>query len=202
MELRVNEAVLIPRPETEELVEWVLNEKTERKDGEILDIGTGSGCIPIAIKKNWPEANLFAMDVSEAALEVAKANAMLQQTPIAFLHADILNESSWPAENFDIIISNPPYIPQQERQLLDKHVTEWEPHLALFVPANDPLMFYRKIGTFAKQHLSPGGVLYFECHQQFASLVVAILEKQGFTANLKQDLFGNDRMVRARVNQH
>jgi release factor glutamine methyltransferase len=196
---QVNEAVLIPRPETEELVQWILEEKETRQSASILDIGTGSGCIPIALKNNWPEAEVYALDVSEEALDVAKANAMALNTEVHFQKANILEEKEWPQQQFDVIVSNPPYIPVQESSMLEKNVTDWEPHLALFVPDNDPLMFYRKIASFAKQHLTPGGALYFECHQQFANAVVAMLEKQGFTAAMKQDLFGNERMVKGKI---
>lgn len=197
MPFLVNETVLIPRPETEELVQWILEEKDARKTASLLDIGTGSGCIAIAIKKNWPEAEVQALDVSNEALEVAKANAKVLQAEVHFHKANILDEKEWPQQRFNIIVSNPPYIPMKESSMLDKNVTDWEPHLALFVPNNDPLLFYRTIAGFALQHLSPGGALYFECHQQFASQVVVMLEKAGFEATLKQDLFGNERMVKA-----
>jgi release factor glutamine methyltransferase len=197
MPFKVNEAVLIPRPETEELVQWILDEKDSRKNATLLDIGTGSGCIPIAIKKNWPAAEVHALDVSNEALETAQANAKALDADVHFQKTNILDEKEWPQQQFDIIVSNPPYIPVQESEMLEKNVTDWEPHLALFVPNNDPLLFYRKIAGFAMKHLSPGGVLYFECHQQFASQVAAMLEKEGFAATLKQDLFGNERMVKA-----
>jgi release factor glutamine methyltransferase len=197
MELIVNEDVLIPRPETEELVQWVLEEKEIKQTPTILDIGTGSGCIPIALKKNWPDANVFALDVSEAALGIATKNAELQKAEVKFLFADILNETTWPSQTFDIIISNPPYIPKQESSMLDKNVTDWEPHLALFVPDNDPLLFYKKIGEFAKMHLNKNGSLFFECHQQYVKQVLTILNEQGFAAKQKADMFGNDRMVKA-----
>jgi release factor glutamine methyltransferase len=198
----VNESVLIPRPETEELVQWILEERDSRKKASILDIGTGSGCIPIALKKNWPEAEVHALDVSNEALEIAKANAKALDAEVHFQKANILEEKEWPQQQFDIIVSNPPYIPVQESNMLDKNVTDWEPHLALFVPDNDPLLFYRKIAAFAQSQLQPGGSLYFECHQQFAGEVLTMLKKEGFAATLKRDLFGNERMVRASANQH
>jgi release factor glutamine methyltransferase len=175
-----------------------LEEKQIKQSPTILDIGTGSGCIPIALKKNWPDANVFALDVSEAALNIATKNAALQKADMEFLHADILNDSTWPAQSFDIIISNPPYIPQQESHVLDKNVTDWEPHLALFVPDNDPLLFYKKIGAFAKTHLHANGALFFECHQLYVKQVLAALKEMGFDAQQKADMFGNDRMVKAK----
>ncbi len=199
MELAVNEDVLIPRPETEELVNWVLEEKPNNLSPSILDIGTGSGCIPIAIKKNWQEVNVFALDVSKAALELASENAALQQTAVHFMQCDILKQKQWPAQTFDIIISNPPYIPHKESKLLDKNVTDWEPHLALFVPDNDPLLFYRTIAAFAKGHLKENGLLFFECHQEYAQQVAEMLQQQGFSAELKEDMFGNERMVKAQL---
>ncbi len=197
MELLVNEDVLIPRPETEELVQWVLEEVQNIAAPTILDVGTGSGCIPIAIKKNWPDATVFALDVSDAALSIAKKNAAIQKAEVHFLHADILDENIWPAQTFDIIISNPPYIPQQESHVLDKNVTDWEPHLALFVPDNDPILFYKKISAFAKKHLHANGSLFFECHQQYVKQVLTALKEIGFDAQQKADMFGNDRMVKA-----
>lgn len=199
MELLVNEDVLIPRPETEELVQWVLEEKQDRKKAAILDIGTGSGCIPIAVKKSWQEAIVTAIDVSNMAIVVAKENAKRQQTAITFLQVDILDWQKWHSEKFDIIVSNPPYIPKREGQLLDKNVADWEPHLALFVPNNDPLLFYKAIAAFAKRHLYPNGSLYFECHQQFAQQVVEMLEAEGFTSELREDIFGNERMVKGKI---
>lgn len=197
MELLVNEAVLIPRPETEELVQWVLDVKENIAAPTILDIGTGSGCIPIAIKANWLEAKVSGLDVSAAALAIATRNAVLQKADVHFLQADMLDETTWPAQTFDIIISNPPYIPQQESHVLDKNVTQWEPHLALFVPDNDPLVFYKHIARFAKTHLHANGALFFECHQQYVKQVLAALKEMGFDAQQKADLFGNDRMVKA-----
>jgi release factor glutamine methyltransferase len=196
MELQVNESVLIPRPETEEMVQWILEEKTVRQHARILDIGTGSGCIPIAIKKNWPSAMVWGMDISEDALAMAAANGVGQRVEIQWVQADILDPQQWPAQAFDVIISNPPYIPQQESSRLDKHVTDWEPHLALFVPDNDPLLFYRRIADFARQQLSPGGSLYFECHQDYAAPTSHMLQEKGFAVELRKDLFGNDRMMR------
>lgn len=197
MELLVNEAVLIPRPETEELVQWILDEKENMAAPTILDIGTGSGCIAIALKKNRTEAKVSALDVSEQALAIATKNAALKETDVHFLQADILDETTWPSQTFDIIVSNPPYIPQQESHVLDKNVTHWEPHLALFVPDNDPILFYKKIGAFAKTHLHASGTLFFECHQQYVKQVLAALKEMGFDAQQKADMFGNDRMVKA-----
>jgi release factor glutamine methyltransferase len=199
MELMVNNAVLIPRPETEELVQWILEEEQpKRSQASILDIGTGSGCIPIALKKNWPAAEVFGLDVSAEALAMAQQNATTQQTQIQWLQASILEPAVWPAQPFDIIVSNPPYIPQQESEQLDKNVTDWEPHLALFVPDTDPLLFYNAIAEFAKTHLQTGGSLYFECHQHYVKQVLKALQEKGFMAEQKTDMFGNERMVKAK----
>lgn len=198
MELDVNEHVLIPRPETEELVEWVLLEN-HNPQARILDIGTGSGCIPVALHKNLPQATVWAMDVSEQALEVAKSNAVKQKTPVHFTLMSALDDAATatlPA--FDIIVSNPPYIKQSEKADMQPQVADHEPSLALFVPDNDALLFYRHIGRLALAKLPAQGKLYFEINEALGKEVVQLLESQGFTAvTLRQDLFGKDRMVSA-----
>lgn len=199
MELTVSEQVLIPRPETEELVEWVLLDHPCQPAWRLLDIGTGSGCIPIALKKQWPAADIWGLDVSTAALSVATRNAGIQHTPVRFVHQDILSpDAAQVLPSFNIIISNPPYICENERPGMQQQVHAFEPNIALFVPDNDPLLFYRRIAQLAMEKLEPGGMLYFEINEAFGQEVLSLLGKEGFTAvALKQDMFGKDRMIRA-----
>jgi release factor glutamine methyltransferase len=211
MKLRVNEQVLIPRPETEELVQIILDDCREiagRKNlskispemaaGTILsmlDIGTGSGCIAIAVKKNMPDINMHALDISEGALSVAKENAIKEQVDITFLQVDFLAEDSWRALSvFDVIISNPPYIPLLEATKLDKNVTAYEPHAALFVPDDTPLIFYEKIAAFGIKHLAANGMIYVEIHENFA-LEAAQVFGAYRKVEIKKDIFGKDRMI-------
>ena len=196
LKFKVNSSVLIPRPETEELVEWVRKPPNPLKGG-ILDIGTGSGCIAISLKKKFPSANVSAMDISPDALIVAKANAALNDADVEFIQDDILNPATTDRK-WDVIVSNPPYIPVSEHSEMDKNVTEFEPHLALFVQDNDPLIFYRKIAEFAITHLSPGGKLFFETHKDLAQECKQLLESYGFTnLVIRKDMSGNERMVQA-----
>jgi len=196
MPLYVDNRVLIPRPETEELVEWIINERTTKRT--ILDIGTGSGCIAIALKKNMPAADIWAMDNSKAALEVAQKNAKDQHVNISFLRADILQEMPDRLPLFDIIVSNPPYIPASEEEEMRKNVTQYEPHTALFVPNNDPLVFYNAIGAFASGRLNVGGVVYAEIHEAMGEPVKKVFNKHGLPdIVIRKDLQGKDRMIRA-----
>lgn len=212
MKFYVDENVLIPRPETEELVEWVVNEvggqKSEvgnRKSENtgklaILDIGTGSGCIPIALKKKLPQAEVYACDVSDGALTVAAKNAAAQQTTIHFLPADFLDDTIWhtlPA--VDIIVSNPPYIPHHNQNSMLQNVLAYEPHLALFVPNDDPMLFYDAIARFAQQKLLPGGCIFAEIHEDLGEQTKALFEAKGYKAEVKKDFQGKDRMVRANL---
>lgn len=199
MKLKVNEHVLIPRPETEELVQLVLSEALHfEKPINILDIGTGSGCIAIAVKKNIPDAQVTAIDVSEDALLVAKANAATLHTSIQFLQVDFLDESQWAIlPMFDIIISNPPYITWNEKEKLDINVTAYEPHQALFVPDNSPLLFYEKIAAFGKTHLNSNGKIFMETHEDFAGATAALFAQQYKDVAIKKDIFGKERMVTA-----
>lgn len=202
MRFKVDERVLIPRPETEELVELI---KEIYKDVEtehdytirLLDIGTGSGCIPISLKKYFPEWEIWSMDKSAGAIELAKQNAILLDAEVHFSQSDILNDAKnidWKA--FDIIVSNPPYIPMVESKELARHVLEHEPHLALFTTNDDPLQFYHAILDFCELHLLRGGKLFFETHVDHAHEVAAIMEKHDFTdVIIKQDLQGKNRMV-------
>jgi release factor glutamine methyltransferase len=197
MKLKVNEHVLIPRPETEELVEQLIaDRKSKLTDPSILDIGTGSGCIPVAIKKNLPASKLTAIDVSADALELAMENAALYNTHINFLQMDFLNESTWASlPLFDIIISNPPYIPLHEKEKLAKHVADFEPHLALFVPNDSALIFYEKIAAFGLDHLLPGGKIYLETHEDLAMETAALFLRNYPTVMIKKDINGKERMI-------
>lgn len=197
---RVKPGVLIPRPETEELVDWVLkSRKTESL--RILDVGTGSGCIPISLKKHWPKAHIMACDISEEALEVARMNAGLNQTEIAFFHLNILNPllpDSFP--KIDILISNPPYVTESEKAAMNDNVLKYEPARALFVPDHDPLLFYRALAIFGKNYLSHGGQLFMEINEAFGDECRDLLKENGFSyVRLKKDLQGKNRMIFARI---
>jgi release factor glutamine methyltransferase len=201
MQFFVNENVLIPRPETEELVQWIVSDFKKEKNSKptnIIDIGTGSGCIPVALKKELPGSNITAIDISEKALSVAKKNAANLKAIIHFLQIDFLNESSWkPLHAYDTIVSNPPYIPINEKEMLSKNVTDFEPGIALFVENNDPYIFYKKISKFGKKHLNERGKIYVEVHEQYAIDVKTIFEKDGYSAEIKKDIYGKERMVKA-----
>ena len=195
----VNENVLIPRPETEELVDWVLQEYPDKSEKiKILDVGTGSGCIAISLAKALPNAVVTAIDVSEGALKVAKRNAELNSVVTYFLQQDILQIETLP-DKYDIIISNPPYVRELEKKEIHHNVLEYEPHLALFVPDNNPLLFYDKIATLAQQSLNPNRSLFFEINQYLGQEMQTLLEQKHFTEiTLRQDLFGKDRMIKAK----
>jgi release factor glutamine methyltransferase len=197
MKFKVNAHVLIPRPETEELVEQLITDrKSKLTDPGILDIGTGSGCIPIAIKKNLPASKLIALDISEDALALATENAAFHNAHINFMLLDFLDESTWSAlELFDIIISNPPYIPIHEKEKLAKNVTDFEPHLALFVPDKSPLIFYEKIAAFGRDHLLPNGKIYLETHEDYAQQTAALFRPYYQTVMIKKDMYGKERMI-------
>ncbi len=197
MKLKVNEHVLIPRPETEELVEQLIADRKSRlTDPAILDIGTGSGCIPIAIKKHLPAAIISSIDISEKAIELAKENALLHNAHIHFTQLDFLEEKNWPQlPMFDIIISNPPYIPLGEKEKLARNVTAFEPHLALFVPNRSPLIFYEKIAAFGKTNLLPKGKIYLETHEELAKETASLFMKDYQTVMIKKDMYGKERMV-------
>ena len=212
LRFEVNENTLIPRPETEELVEWIIESqksKVQSQKLEILDIGTGSGCIPISLKANLPQANVSAIDVSEQALEVAKRNAELNKVEINFIEANILEVedlSQLPSpiihhpSSYNIIVSNPPYVRNLEKQEIKKNVLDYEPHLALFVEDTDALLFYRKIAQLALKNLSSNGLLFFEINQYLGNETVELLENLGFkNIELKKDIYGNDRMIKCSV---
>jgi release factor glutamine methyltransferase len=197
LEFKVDPSVLIPRPETEELIEWVVSTADKDAELKILDIGTGSGCIAISLKKSFKKSRVHAIDISEAALETAKENAEINDVSVNFLQSDILKESeraSLPA--FDIIVSNPPYVTTADRELMRRNVTEHEPHAALFVEDDRPLIFYEEIIGFAKTHLSDQGKLFFECNESNAKEVAAMMLKEGFrNVELRSDMQGKQRMV-------
>ena len=207
----VNENTLIPRPETEELVEWIIESqkskvKSQKSKTEnltiqqsnnlsILDIGTGSGCIPISLKKEIPNAIVSAIDVSEKALEMARKNAVDNEVEVNFMLKNILETDSL-VEKYNVIVSNPPYVRNLEKQEIKKNVLDYEPHLALFVEDTDALLFYRKIAELALTGLTPNGKLFFEINQYLGKETVALLENLGFkNIELRKDFVGNDRMI-------
>ena len=202
MPMKVNNHVLIPRPETEELVEWIVNYTKQHRQLEahlsVLDIGTGSGCIAIALKKKLPNAVVTAIDVSKEALITAKENAIDNSIRVHFVQLDFLDEQNWNRlHKYNIIVSNPPYIPINEAEKLDKNVTLFEPHQALFVPDQSPLLFYEKIALFAKHHLEEKGKLFVETHEEFANATAHLLAKYFEKVEMKQDMFGKNRMIKA-----
>ena len=202
MKFKVNEHVHIPRGETEELVDWVkdvVNESGQIKN--MIDIGTGSGNIPLALKKEFPNIQVAAVDVTEEAVAVARQNASMNNLEVDLQVLDILDESQWSKiPQQDIVISNPPYIPVKEKELMPEHVLGFEPPVSLFVPNEDPLQFYKKIVKFAKQKLTPNGFLFFETNEFNANDVVQLLKDNGFRdCELRQDMSGRDRRVVGRV---
>ena len=202
LELEVNPNVLIPRPETEELVDWIIQSskfKVQSSKFKILDIGTGSGCIAISLAKNLPNAEVFALDVSDKALATAQKNAELNQVTIQFIHQSILETENL-GRQFDLIVSNPPYVRHLEKQEIKKNVLDNEPHLALFVEDNDALIFYQKIAELAMKNLNPQGQLYFEINQYLGQETLDLLQEMGFKdITLRKDIYGNDRMIQCAI---
>jgi release factor glutamine methyltransferase len=226
LEFEVNENVLIPRPETEELVEWIIqswklevrSQKLEEGNQKIkiLDIGTGSGCIAVSLAKNIPNSKVFAIDVSEKALATAQKNAEINKVEVNFIHVNILNindleqlptshchpelvEGPLPTQ-FDIIVSNPPYVRELEKIEIKKNVLDFEPHLALFVSDNDALIFYKKIAELAQKSLNPNGKLFFEINQYLGQEMMDLLRKMNFkNIELRKDIYGNVRMIKAEI---
>ena len=196
MDFIVNPNVLIPRPETAELVDWIVCDHTTQQP-HILDLGTGSGCIAISLSKQMPQATVEACDISEGALEVAKANNRENGASVEFFHHDILDLTTPLPHSYDILVSNPPYIMQSEYAEMEQHVTEWEPHTALFVPNSDALRFYRAIAEIGQTDtLRPGGHIYVEINQALGKETVALFESYGYKeVTLRKDIFGNDRMI-------
>ena len=196
MKFTVNEHTLIPRPETEELVEWIWKENPATDN--LLDIGTGSGCIPIALYKKFPNTKIISIDISQEALNIARQNADSLNAIIQLVPMDFLQEDHWDSlPQFDIIVSNPPYIRLAEKENMNRNVLDFEPGLALFVPDEDPLLFYRKIAAFARNHLSRKGAVYLEINEALGKEVCALYETEGYTVVLKKDVAGRDRMVKA-----
>jgi release factor glutamine methyltransferase len=221
MKFFVDENVLVPRPETEELVEWILEEIRSTKyevpspvnEGQltmddntvlrpsyfVLDIGTGSGCIPIALKKKLPGATIYSCDVSKEALAIAQRNALSNDAAIHLMHLDFLNATE---RNrlplFDMMVSNPPYIPLHDKKTMQPNVVDFEPHLALFVDDNDPLIFYKAIADCAKEKLNAGGKIYVEIHEDLSSAARELFSSKGFSGiEIKKDMQGKDRMIKA-----
>lgn len=194
LDFRVREGVLIPRPETEELVFHIARKFPSAR--RILDVGTGSGCIAIALKTLLPEAQITAFDLSETALEIARENSVCLGAEITLLKGDALSAESYPEGPFDVIVSNPPYIPQSEERLMRRNVLDFEPHEALFVPDSDPLKFYRAIACSTRNLLSEKGSLWFEVHEDFADLTARMLTEQGYSqVEVLRDIFDKKRMV-------
>jgi len=195
--LKVNAATLIPRPETEELVAWIINDQNNKQNISILDVGTGSGCIAIALAKNLPEAKVFALDVSEKALKIARQNAVDNGVTIEFIEADIFDVDLGNLQ-FDVIVSNPPYVRELEKETMSPNVLNHEPHLALFVKDDDPLLFYRSIVEVANNTLKSKGFLYFEINEFLGNLTRQLVQKLNYcNIELKKDLFMKDRMIKA-----
>ena len=211
LKFKVNPDVLIPRPETEELVDWIIKDQSlkvangssvyENEKIKILDIGTGTGCIAITLAKQIPYAEVYALDVSDKALEVAKRNAQIHKVDMSFIHADILNKSRWNFHfddlKFDIVVSNPPYVRSLEKAEMKLNVLDYEPDLALFVSDDDPLIFYKAITDFSVNNLKSDGYLYFEINQYLGNETKALLEAANFQSiDLKTDINENERMLK------
>jgi len=198
---KVDPSVLIPRPETEELVEWILASVGDSPlaAGNVLDIGTGSGCIAISLKKNLPGAEISAIDISTKALDIAKKNAVLNNVKVNFIEDDILDLKSQISNlKSDVIVSNPPYVTQHDKTLMHANVIDFEPHTALFVPENDPLIFYRAIADHALNNLTANGLLFLEINESLGKETVQLLSSKGFkNIELRKDMSGRDRMIRA-----
>lgn len=192
----VREGVLIPRPETEELVRMITDRYKGRSGLRVLDVGTGSGCIAVTLAAELKQAEVVAVDVSESALEVARENACRHRVLVDFVRCDMLQEG--PSGNFDLIVSNPPYVTLQEKNEMRPNVLRYEPHRALFVPDDDPLVFYRAIAEYGCRSLNPGGMLWFELNERYGSEVASLLEQSGYSeVAVHDDMFGKQRMAEA-----
>jgi release factor glutamine methyltransferase len=202
----VNPSVLIPRPETEELVDWAINSwalaaNDWQRPYHVLDIGTGSGCIAISLKKNLPDARVWAIDISPGALQTARENARLNEVDVNFIQADILNpinKSQLTTHNLQLIVSNPPYVTPKDKEHMHINVTNFEPHTALFVPEDDPLLFYQAIADFAVHNLTNNGLLFLEINESYGPETVQLLANKGFkNIELKKDMGDKHRMIKA-----
>jgi release factor glutamine methyltransferase len=200
MELKVTQDVLIPRPETEELVEWIIAENKEAKNINILDIGTGSGCIALALAKHFPDAVIHAADISEHAIAIAKKNAAKNKLSIQLHSMNVLDESEWTADGiYDLIVSNPPYIRMSEKKSIKDNVLLYEPESALFVPDSEPLKYYEAIFHFANSRLTQNGSLYFEINETLGNETRQLAYEKGFKkVELRKDINGKNRMLRCR----
>lgn len=197
LNFKVTESTLIPRPETEELVDWILKDNLNKTGLSVLDVGTGSGCIPISLAKHLSDSSVATIDVSSEAIKVAKDNANTHQVAVKFINQDILNYTDV-SEKYDVIVSNPPYVRHLEKQEIKKNVLAYEPHLALFVADDDALIFYKKIAELALESLIENGALYFEINQYLGQETVSLVKNLGFSSvELRKDLSGNDRMLKA-----
>ncbi|WP_432711104.1 peptide chain release factor N(5)-glutamine methyltransferase [Pedobacter sp.] len=197
LSFEVNAHVLIPRVETEELIHWIVEDVNPEKVHAVMDIGTGSGCLAITLKKHFPQARVYAMDISPEALTVAKRNALTHHAEVAFITADILDYQS--ALKLDLIVSNPPYIKEDERDAMQAIVLDHEPHQALFVSNENPLLFYKAIADFALTNLNDNGYLFFEINEYLGTETVKMLEGKGLkNITLRKDMQGKDRMIRCR----
>ena len=193
----VNRHVLIPRPETQDLVEWIAEEDQQTNPCRLLDMGTGSGCIAISLAKKLPHVQMEAWDISGEALQVARQNALNNQVKVDFHQQDILSASPGIAE-WNVIVSNPPYITNKEKAEMEANVLNWEPHTALFVPDHDPLLFYRKIAQLGMSMLVNGGALYFEINRAYGTETIAMLQALGYeNIIIRKDRFNNERMIKA-----
>jgi len=200
MPFLVNPYTLIPRPETEELVEWIIRDLAQETDSKlrVLEVGSGTGCIPISLKKKNPELQVQSVDISSGAIETARKNAARLTVSVDFMEMDFLNSELWnQLEQVDLVVSNPPYIKVSERDTMHRNVVEFEPATALFVPDQDALVFYKAIRQFSETHLNPNGKIYLEINQQLGQDVLQLFNSNGFSAVLQKDLHGNDRMIRA-----
>lgn len=196
LELFVAPGVLIPRPETELLVDLIIEAEKKILNPKIIDIGTGSGCIALSLSQEIPNSSVFAVDYSVQALAIAKRNALELDLPIKFIHLDILQVERDQFSDFDCIVCNPPYIPESESKEMENHVVAFEPSSALFVPDEDPLLFYNKVSWLGTHWLKPGGWLFFEIHCDFGEQVVNLMQALGYIQiELHQDLSGRDRIV-------
>jgi release factor glutamine methyltransferase len=195
----VDKNVLIPRPETEEMVEWIItNCKFPIDKLSILDIGSGSGCIPIALKRKLRKAEVWSCDISDEALAVAKKNANDLGIDVNFFHLDFLNEEGHEQlPSFDIIVSNPPYIPEKDKEVMQPNVVKYEPHIALFVPDNDALVFYKAIADFGKKNLNKNGTIFLEIHEDYSKTVIQLFQSKNYLTEIKKDMQGKERMLKA-----
>ncbi len=211
LNFKVTPATLIPRPETEELVDWIIRESISPSKGvrgmfrkpplQLLDIGTGSGCIAISLANNLPNAEVSAIDISEDALKVALENALYNKVAVNFIQQDILKSENLP-QKYDVIVSNPPYVRNSEKERMQKNVLDFEPPSALFVEDNNPLLFYSKIIQLAKNYLNPKGFLFFEINEYLSEEVIQLLESESFiNIELKKDFFGKDRMIKCTLGE-